>query len=67
MSEFSPATYPEVFVSHTAISDAVYAAVGRGELRKIGSRLYTRNLTEDPERLSAGTGITSSPATTPMR
>lgn len=51
MSEFSPATCPEVFVSHTAISDAVYAAVGRGELRKIGSRLYTRNLTEDPERL----------------
>lgn len=51
MSEFSPATCPEVFVSHTAISDAVYEAVGRGELRKIGSRLYTRNLTEDPERL----------------
>lgn len=51
MSEFSPATCPEVFVSYTAISDAVYAAVGRGELRKIGSRLYTRNLTEDPERL----------------
>ena len=51
MSEFSLATCPEVFVSHTAISDAVYEAVGRGELRKIGSRLYTRNLTEDPERL----------------
>lgn len=51
MSGFSPATCPEVFVSHTAISDAVYEAVGRGELRKIGSRLYTRNLTEDPERL----------------
>jgi hypothetical protein len=51
MSEFSPATCPEVFVSHTAISKAVYDAVERGELRKIGSRLYTRNLTEDPERL----------------
>ncbi|KUO51985.1 MAG: cell filamentation protein Fic [Sphingomonadales bacterium BRH_c3] len=51
MSEFSAATYPEVFVSNTAISKAVYEAVERGELRKIGSRLYTRNLTEDPERL----------------
>lgn len=51
MSEFSAATCPEVFVSNTAISKAVYEAVERGELRKIGSRLYTRNLTEDPERL----------------
>lgn len=51
MSEFSAATYPEVFVSSTAISKAVYEAVERGELRKIGSRLYTRNLTEDPKRL----------------
>lgn len=51
MSEFSTSTYPEVFVSHTAISKAVYDAVARGELRRIGSRLYTRNLTENPERL----------------
>ncbi|MDE2570156.1 MAG: Fic family protein [Sphingomonadales bacterium] len=51
MPEFSVSTCPEVFVSHTAISKAVYEAVARGELRRIGSRLYTRNLTEDPERL----------------
>ena len=51
MPEFSANAYPEVFVSNTAISKAVYEAVGRGELRKIGSRLYTRNLTDDPERL----------------
>jgi hypothetical protein len=51
MSEFSNGIYPEVFVSHTAISKAVYDAVARGELRRIGSRLYTRNLTENPERL----------------
>lgn len=51
MPEFSAAAYPEVFVSNTAISKAVYEAVDRGELRKIGSRLYTRNLTEEPERL----------------
>lgn len=40
MSEFSTGTYPEVFVSHTDISKAVYDAVARGELRRIGSRLY---------------------------
>jgi len=51
MSEFSTGTCPEVFVSHTAISKAFYDAVARGELRRIGSRLYTRNLTENPERL----------------
>ncbi len=51
MSEFSAKAYPEVFVSDTAISKAVYEAVGRGELRKLGSRLYTRNLGEEPERL----------------
>jgi len=51
MSEFTAGSYPEVFVSNTAISKAVYEAVARGALRRIGSRLYTRNLTEDPERL----------------
>ena len=51
MPEFSAAASPEVFVSNTAISKAVYEAAARGELRKIGSRLYTRNLAEEPERL----------------
>lgn len=51
MTEFSAGAYPEVFVSNSAISKAVYDAVARGELRRIGSRLYTRNLTDDPERL----------------
>jgi hypothetical protein len=51
MPEFSAAAYPEIFISNTAISKAVYEAVERGDLRKIGSRLYTRNLTEEPERL----------------
>lgn len=40
---------PEVFVSHTDISSQVSQAVSRGELKKIGSRLYTKNLTDDPE------------------
>lgn len=51
MPEFSVAAMPEVFVSDTASSKAVSGAVARGQLRKLGSRLYTRNLEEDPERL----------------
>lgn len=51
MPEFSVAAMPEVFVSSTDISKAVYDAVERGELRKLASRLYTRNLDEDPARL----------------
>jgi hypothetical protein len=51
VSEISLAGLPEVFVSSSALSKAAGAAVARGELRKLGSRLYTRNLTEDPERL----------------
>lgn len=51
MPEFSVAAMPEVFVSDTAISKAVSDAVARGQLRKLGSRLYTRNLAEEPGRL----------------
>ena len=51
MPEFSIAALPEVFVSDSSISKAVYEAVERAQLRKLGSRLYTRNLTDDPERL----------------
>ncbi len=51
MARFSIDAMPEVFVSDTAISKAVSAAVARGKLRKLASRLYTRNLDEDPERL----------------
>ena len=51
MPEFSIDAMPEVFVSETAISKAVSAAVARGQLRKLASRLYTRNLDEEPERL----------------
>jgi len=51
MPEFSIDAMPEVFVSETAISKSVSAAVARGQLIKIASRLYTRNLDEAPERL----------------
>lgn len=51
MPEFSVADLPEIFVSDTAISKQVSEAVARGKLRKLASRLYTRNLTEDPAKL----------------
>ena len=51
MPEFSVANLPEIFVSDTSISKPVSEAVERGQLRRLASRLYTRNLTEDPARL----------------
>ncbi len=42
---------PEAFVSHTAISRAVSRAVKAGRLRKLASRLYTRNLDDAPEAI----------------
>lgn len=49
MPDFS--TMPEVFVSHSEIAAAVSRAVKLGQLRKLGSRLYTRNLREPAERI----------------
>ena len=40
---------PEAFVSDTAISRHVSRAVKAGKLRRLASRLYTRNLTDRPE------------------
>jgi len=42
---------PEAFVSSTAISREVSRAVKAGRLRKLASRLYTRNLTDTPETI----------------
>ena len=42
---------PEVFVSSVELAAAVSREVKRGTLRKLASRLYTRNLTEQPEQL----------------
>lgn len=44
-------TLPEAFVSDTTISQEVSRAVKAGRLRKLASRLYTRNLTEPPEAI----------------
>ncbi len=51
MREFSLDTCPEVFVSDTSIRRPVSRAHRQGRLRKLGSRLYTRNLTDPPEAI----------------
>jgi hypothetical protein len=42
---------PEVFVSKPDISKKISQALALGKLRKLGTRLYTRNLTQTPETL----------------
>ncbi len=49
MPDFS--NMPEVFVSTVDLASAVSREAKLGRLRKIGSRLYTRNLAEKPEKL----------------
>jgi hypothetical protein len=49
MPDFSK--MPEVFVSTTDLASAVSREVKLGKLRKLGSRLYTRNITEKPDRI----------------
>lgn len=41
--------FPEVFVSTTEISASVRQAREQGKVKKIGSRLYTKNLVDDPQ------------------
>ncbi len=42
---------PEIFVSSAAMSVAVSRALRLGKIRKIASRLYTRNLVDPPEQI----------------
>lgn len=51
MARFSLDNAPEIFVSTAAVSVPVSRAVAAGRLRKLGSRLYTTNLTEEPASL----------------
>ncbi len=44
---------PEAFVSDKHITQAVSRGVRQGKLRKLGSRLYTRNMTDPPEAIVA--------------
>lgn len=50
-SPLSLESLPEVFVSSKDISSAVSKAVQSGRLRKLGSRLYTKNMTEAPPQI----------------
>ena len=40
---------PEVFVSNAGLAPAISREVKRGTLRKLGARIYTRNLKDPPE------------------
>lgn len=42
---------PEVFISTPDLSKKISEAVARGKLRKLGTRLYTKNMTQAPETL----------------
>lgn len=44
-------TLPEVFLSTTAQSSAVSRAAANGRLRRIGPKLYTKNLADPPEQI----------------
>jgi hypothetical protein len=43
--------WPEAFVSTAQTTVAISRAVKAGRLRKLASRLYTRNLTDEPEQI----------------
>lgn len=51
MPHFSIETAPEAFVSTSATSQLVVQAVAAGKLRKLGSRLYTKNLSDPAEAI----------------
>jgi len=51
MARFSLKNALEVFVSTTALSAPISRAVAAGKVRKLGSRLYTTNLTANPAAL----------------
>jgi Fic family protein len=47
-----PKKLPEVFISSKALASTVSKELKKGQLRKLGSRVYTTNLTEPLERLT---------------
>lgn len=49
---FSVSELPEVFATSTAISEPLQRAVQAGKARKLGGRLYTRNLEEPLEGIA---------------
>ena len=51
MPKFSLESLPEAFVSNTAMNKSVAAALAQGRVRRLGTRLYTKNLTDAPEAI----------------
>ena len=49
VAQISLRDLPEVFRSSTGLSTLVSRATRRGEIRKLGPRLYTTNLSESAE------------------
>ena len=49
MPAFSLAEQPEVFFTTTQTSRAIRTRLQKGEVRQLGPRLYTKNLTDDAE------------------
>ncbi len=49
MTKMSLADLPEVFLSNTALTKTISRAVKMGKLRKLASRLYTKNMVDPPE------------------
>jgi hypothetical protein len=52
MPAFSLEEQPEVFFSTTPTSRAIRARLQKGEVRRLGPRLYTKNLTDDREAVA---------------
>lgn len=51
MPKFALESLPEAFVSTAAMSKTVAAAIAQGRLKRLGTRLYTKNLTDTPEAI----------------
>ncbi|MBM3610238.1 MAG: cell filamentation protein Fic [Alphaproteobacteria bacterium] len=49
MPKLSLSDYPEVFVSNAALTKTISRYTKEGKLRKLASRLYTKNLIDPPE------------------
>ena len=49
MLKMSLVDLPEVFVSNTSLRKAIFRYVREGKVRKLASRLYTKNLVDPPE------------------
>jgi hypothetical protein len=52
MPTFSLHEQPEVFFSTTQTSRAIRTRLEKSEIRQLGPRLYTKNLTDDPETVA---------------